>query len=66
MRQVANHGPLRREPLRNTIMGYLGKLVVREVPQADAFSKVAGLLKPPQEITSDVVRAGAHSISYEY
>jgi hypothetical protein len=47
-------------------MGYLGKLVVREVPQADAFSKVAGLLKPPQWITSDVVTAGAHSISYEY
>jgi hypothetical protein len=47
-------------------MGYLEKLVVSEVSQADTASKVAGLLKPPQWIPSHVVTAGAYSITYDY
>ena len=47
-------------------MGYAAKLVVREVSPADAVSKVAVLLKPPQRIPPPVVTAGAHSISYSY
>ncbi len=48
------------------IMGYLEKLFVSEVAQADTASKVAGLLKPPQWVPSHVVTAGAYSITYEY
>jgi len=48
-------------------MGHLKKLVLREVLQPDAVSKASGLLIPPQwPITSQVVTAGAHSITYDY
>jgi hypothetical protein len=47
-------------------MRYLEKLIVSEVPRADAASKVAGLLNPPQRMPSQVVTAGAHSITYDY
>jgi hypothetical protein len=45
-------------------MGHVERLIVREVPEADAISKVAGLLKLPTWIQSRVVTAGTHSITY--
>jgi hypothetical protein len=47
-------------------MGYLEKLAVSEASQADIAPKVAGLLKPPHWIPSQVVTAGAYSITYDY
>ncbi len=46
-------------------MGYLEKLVVTEISQAEATSIVAALLKPPQWIPSHVITAGAYSITYD-